>query len=61
MQIFEHENIKVSIDLKDIVYLNIYHSSHLAVKQINDHEVELKANSFVGKIVLPSNLINSQT
>jgi 5-methylcytosine-specific restriction enzyme subunit McrC len=54
MQIFEHENIKVSIDLKDIVYLNIYHSSHLAVKQINDHEVELKANSFVGKIVLPS-------
>jgi len=54
MQLFEHENIIVDLDLKDIVYLNNYHSVHLAIKQINETEVELKANSHVGKIVLPS-------
>lgn len=54
MELNEYENIICKIDTRDIAYLNKYHSSHLSVKQINENEVELKANSHVGKIVLPS-------
>lgn len=54
MQISEHANIKTILDLNDIVFLNKYHSKHLKVTQFNDREVELSANSYVGKILLPS-------
>jgi 5-methylcytosine-specific restriction enzyme subunit McrC len=54
MQISEFENIRVCLDMKDIVFLNQNHSKHLKVRQIGENEVELKAKSFVGKIALPS-------
>lgn len=54
MELKEYENIVCKLDARDIAYLNKYHPSHLSVKQINENEVELKANSYVGKIALPS-------
>ena len=50
----EYESKKVELNWKDVAFLNKYHDSHLSVKQLNETEVELKANSYVGKIVLPS-------
>lgn len=53
--IFEHEHINTNLlTVNDIVYLNKHHSKHLNIKQFSANEVELKANSYVGKIILPS-------
>lgn len=54
IEIKEFEKIICTLDTRDIVFLNKYHSSHLSIKQINENEVELKASFYVGEIVLPS-------
>lgn len=54
MQLAEYENINVELEIKDRVFLEKNHSKHIVVKSISEKEVNLKAKSFVGKIVLPS-------
>ncbi len=55
-EIKEYESILIELDNSDVIFLNKFHDKHVKTKQISNNKFEIKANSYIGLIELPSGI-----
>jgi len=56
IELKEFENISIPLENSDLLFLKKFHYKHLRIKQISKNEYDIKANSYIGLIELPSKI-----